>query len=351
MIIDFIRSQERAGRSVESACRVLRELDCQVAARTYRAAKTGYAALSAGLLAMAYLMNAIHSFAYRWDEPSMSWRLRPEGLYGRRKMTVLLEREGKPVDPHGVVQDASYGRVHHAMHLLRHNGIRRARRRRQRTTIGDGVRAGDLLGRDFTAPEPNIKWVTDFTYVHTHDGWVYVAFVIDCFSHRIISWSASTSKAVDLVVNAVTMATAARAREGHPVQRGRLIHHSDAGSQYTSIRLTEHLLTVGINASIGTVGDAYDTPSPRRTWACTRANASRPTSSTTGPGTAWPMSKPPPRHGSPGTVPCQACGRFSAVGKLGVVGSARLRCTSRGRFQDSASCGRIVLNSVRYSWL
>lgn len=258
MIIDFIRSQERAGRSVESACRVLRELDCQVAARTYRAAKTGYTALSAGLLAMAYLMNAIHSFAYRWDEPSMSWRLRPEGLYGRRKMTVLLEREGKPVDPHGVVQDASYGRVHHAMHLLRHNGIRRARRRRQRTTIGDGVRAGDLLGRDFTAPEPNIKWVTDFTYVHTHDGWVYVAFVIDCFSHRIISWSASTSKAVDLVVNAVTMATAARAREGHPVQRGRLIHHSDAGSQYTSIRLTEHLLTVGINASIGTVGDAYD---------------------------------------------------------------------------------------------
>lgn len=82
--------------------------------------------------------------------------------------------------------------------------------------------------------------------MHTYAGWVYVAFVIDCFSHRIVSWSAATSKSTDLVMDVVRMATTTRAREGHPVHRGQLIHHSDAGSQYTSIRLTEHLLTEGI---------------------------------------------------------------------------------------------------------
>lgn len=67
--------------------------------------------------------------------------------------------------------------------------------------------------------------------MHSHAGWVYVAFVIDCFSHRIVSWSAATSKSTDLVMDAVRMATAARAREGRPLVRDRLIHHSDAGSQ------------------------------------------------------------------------------------------------------------------------
>lgn len=173
-------------------------------------------------------------------------------------MTALLARVGRPVDLDGVIQYASFDRVHRAMSLLRHNGIRRARRKRQRFDPGDGRRAGDLLGRDFTAPAPDIKWVTDFTYVHTYAGWVYVAFVIDCFSHRIVSWSAATSKSTDLVMDVVRMATTTRAREGHPVHRGQLIHHSDAGSQYTSIRLTEHLLTEGMLPSIGTVGDAYD---------------------------------------------------------------------------------------------
>ena len=256
--MDFIRSQEAMGRSVESVCRVLREQGLQVAVRTYRAHRAGYAGLSAGLVAMAYLMNTIHALAYRWDVASGSFRLRPEGLYGRRKMTALLARLGQPVDLDGVVQLASPRRTHRAMTLLRHNGIRRARRKRQRVDPGDGRRAGDLLGRDFTAPEPNLKWVTDFTYVHSHAGWVYVAFVIDCFSHRIVSWSAATAKSTDLVMDAVRMATATRAREGRPLVRDRLIHHSDAGSQYTSIRLTEHLLTEGILPSIGTVADAYD---------------------------------------------------------------------------------------------
>ena len=258
MIMDFIRSQEQVGRSVESVCRVLRQQGLQVAARTYRAAKAGYASLSAGLVAMAYLMNAIHTLAYRVDHATGAFRLAPEGLYGRRKMTALLARLGQPVGPDAVAGYASYDRVHRAMSLLRHNGIRRAKRKRQRTDRGDGRRAGDLLGRDFTAPAPNITWVTDFTYVHTHAGWVYVAFVIDCFSHRILSWSAATSKTTDLVMDAVRMAVATRVREGHPYQRDQLIHHSDAGSQYTSIRLTEHLLTEGILPSIGTVGDAYD---------------------------------------------------------------------------------------------
>lgn len=258
MIMDFIRSQEQLGRSVESVCRVLREQGLQVAARTYRAHKVGYAGLSAGLLAVAYLINAIHTLAFRFDTATGTFRLAPEGLYGRRKMTALLARLGQPVDLAGVIQYASFDRVHRAMSLLQHNGIRRARRKRQRADPGDGRRAGDLLGRDFTAPAPDIKWVTDFTYVHTYAEWVYVAFVIDCFSHRIVSWSAATSKNTDLVMDAVKMATTTRAREGHRVRRDQLIHHSDAGSQYTSIRLTEHLLTEGIQPSIGTVGDAYD---------------------------------------------------------------------------------------------
>ena len=176
--------------------------------------------------------------------------LAPEGLYGRRKMTAYVRRTAIP--------DASAGSVDRAMRTLGLNGVRRDKKIRTTIPAKDGKRAGDLLDRDFTAPAPNRVWVTDFTYVHTWAGFVYVAFILDVFAQRIIAWHASTSKATDLVMTPLRMAIWQRDHEGHPIEASELIHHSDAGSQYTSIRFTEHLELAGIQPSIGTVGDAYD---------------------------------------------------------------------------------------------
>jgi putative transposase len=98
----------------------------------------------------------------------------------------------------------------------------------------------------------NALWVSDFTYVSTWQGWVYVAFVIDVFSRRIVGWKASSSAQTDFVLDALEQALYARRREGE------LIHHSDRGSQYLSIRYTERLADAGIESSVGSVGDSYD---------------------------------------------------------------------------------------------
>ena len=129
-----------------------------------------------------------------------------------------------------------------------------------RTTIPskDGTRAGDLVNRDFTATAPHQVWVTDFTHVWTWVGFVYVAFILDVFAQRIVAWHASTSKVTDLVMVPLRVALWERARQGHPSVAGQLIHHFDAGSQYTWIKLTEHLALEDIRPSIGSVGDAYD---------------------------------------------------------------------------------------------
>ncbi len=179
----------------------------------------------------------------------------PEGLYGRRKMTALVRRSGHP--------DASFGSVDRAMKTLALKGVRRDKGIRTTIPGKDGHRAGDLLNRDFTAAAPDLVWVTDFTYCRTWTGFVYVAFIVDVYAQRIVAWHASTSKATDLVMIPLRMALWQRAQEGHPVHPPRsggdgLIHHSDAGSQYTFLKLTEHLALEAIRPSIGTVGDAYD---------------------------------------------------------------------------------------------
>jgi hypothetical protein len=232
--MDFIRSQQRAGRSVESVCRVLREQGVQVAARTYRASRAGVAAVSGQSLAMAYLMNAVYSLAFVWDGATGRFRLRPEGLYGRRKMTALLARTG-----HGPV---SKDRVDTAMRALGHNGIRRARKHRTTIPGKDGHRAKDLLNRDFTAAAPNRVWVTDFTYVRTWAGFVYVAFIVDVYAQRVVAWHAATSKVTDLVMTPLRMAIWQRDHDGHPIGRGQLIHHSDAGSQGGFNWSSQHLV-------------------------------------------------------------------------------------------------------------
>ncbi|XQE90466.1 IS3 family transposase [Streptomyces microflavus] len=145
--------------------------------------------------------------------------------------------------------------------LMRELGITGAvRGRKIITTIPDSAveRAPDLLDRNFVAAAPNRCWVADFTHVKTWSAVVYVAFVVDTFSRRIVGWSAATSKETRLVLDALDMALWQRDRDEQPHQRGELIHHSDAGSQYTSFRLAEHLDAAGIAASIGSVGDAYD---------------------------------------------------------------------------------------------
>ncbi|MFD3621261.1 IS3 family transposase [Streptomyces sp. NPDC058676] len=120
------------------------------------------------------------------------------------------------------------------------------------------ARAPDLLDREFVAPAPNRTWVADFTHVAAWAGVVYVAFIVDTFSRRIVGWSASLSKQTQLVLDALDMGLWQRDRDGRPPIPGELVHHSDAGSQYTSFRLAEHLDSARIAASIGSVGDAYD---------------------------------------------------------------------------------------------
>jgi putative transposase len=220
---------------VESICAVLTEHGVTIAPRTYRKAR--YRPPSDRDLADAYLEQALRELSGR-----------PEEIYGRRKMTRYLRRCGHP---------AAFCTVDRLMRDLGMNGL--VRGRRQRTTIRakDGIRAGDRLNRDFTAAAPNLAWVADFTYVSTWTGWAYVAFVFDVYSRAIVGWTAATTKTTALVSKAVNMAIWRRDHYGHPVEPG-LIHHSDAGSQYTSVAFTESLALQGLSASIGSVGDAYD---------------------------------------------------------------------------------------------
>jgi putative transposase len=168
--------------------------------------------------------------------------------YGARKMWLHLRQGG-----HNVARCT-------VERLMRQLGLVGALRgKAKRTTISDpaAARAGDLVGRNFAPAAPNRLWVADFTYVSTLAGWVYVAFVIDAYARRILGWKVSTSMTTELVLAAIDQAIFTRKREGVNSLAG-LIHHNDAGSQYTSVRFTERLLEEGIDPSIGVVGDAHD---------------------------------------------------------------------------------------------
>jgi transposase InsO family protein len=237
LICQFVDQMRAQGYRVESICRVLTEQGVQVAGRTYRSWKT--APPSSRTVTDAYLTDSLLTTVGT-----------PEGMYGRRKMTPYLRRKGHLVSLDTVDR------------LMRDKGLSGVvRGGKHRTTIaGKGPqhrRAPDLVDRDFTAAEPNRKWVTDFTYVPTWIGFVYVAFVIDCFSRSIVGWQAATIKDTAMVTTALKMALWRRDHAGHTIEEG-LIHHSDAGSQYTSIKFSETLVLEGIAASIGSIGDAYD---------------------------------------------------------------------------------------------
>jgi transposase InsO family protein len=165
-------------------------------------------------------------------------------VYGARKVWRQLGREGV------VVARCTVER------LMRRMGLRGiVRGKETRTTIADRALPcpADKVNRQFRAPRPNVLWVSDFTYVATWQGFVYVAFVIDVFARRIVGWRVSRTAHAAFVLDALEQAL----HDRRPAKGG-LTHHSDRGSQYVSIRYTERLLEAGIEPSVGSVGDSYD---------------------------------------------------------------------------------------------
>lgn len=166
-------------------------------------------------------------------------------VYGADKVWKQLNREAIPV---------ARCSVERLMRLLGLQGARRGKT--VRTTVPDRSMPCplDRVNRQFKADRPNQLWVSDFTYVSTWQGWLYVAFVIDVFSRRIVGWRVSRTMTTDFVLDALEQALYAR----QPERDDALIHHSDRGSQYVSIRYTERLADAGIEPSVGSRGDSYD---------------------------------------------------------------------------------------------
>jgi len=166
-------------------------------------------------------------------------------VYGADKVWRQLNREGV------VVARCTVER------LMRRQGLRGVIRGKVvRTTISNSAAPcpQDRVNRQFKADRPNQLWVSDFTYVSTWQGWQYVAFVIDVFARRIVGWRVSSSMHTDFVLDALEQALWAR----QPEREDALIHHSDRGSQYVSIRYSERLAEAGIESSVGSKGDSYD---------------------------------------------------------------------------------------------
>jgi putative transposase len=170
------------------------------------------------------------------------------GVYGAPKIWTQLNREGIEV---------ARCTVERLMRDMGIQGVVRGKAKRTTIPAGDSaVRPADLVDRRFTAAAPNRLWVADLTYVRTWSGFVYVSLVTDVFSRRIVGWQASRSLKTDLALNALEQAIWERNRQGAVLDG--LIHHSDRGTQYLSIRYTERLAENGVVASVGSRGDSYD---------------------------------------------------------------------------------------------
>jgi len=166
-------------------------------------------------------------------------------VYGVRKVWRQLRREGF---------DIARCTVERLMRSMDLRGVIRGKP--VKTTVSDKAAPCPLdhVKRQFRAPRPNVLWVSDFTYVATWQGFVYVAFVIDTFARRIVGWRASRTAQTGFVLDALEQAL----HDRRPVHRGGLVHHSDRGSQYVAIKYTERLAEAGIEPSVGSVGDSYD---------------------------------------------------------------------------------------------
>ena len=180
-------------------------------------------------------------------------------VYGADKVWMQMNREGAAV---------ARCTVERLMRQLGLQGVRRGKV--VRTTVGDPKAPCplDKVNRQFKAQRPNQLWVSDFTYVSTWQGWLYVAFVVDVFARRIVGWRVSTSMTTDFVLDALEQALYAR----QPERDGSLVCHSDRGSQYVSIRYTERLAQADIEPSVGSKGDSYDNALAETINGCTRPN-------------------------------------------------------------------------------
>ena len=219
-------TQHRPRFGVEPLCRVL-----QVAPSTY------------------YARCARPSSARQVRDEALKVQLRRVhaahfGVYGVRKLWRQLQREGTPV---------ARCTVERLMRGLGLRGVVRGRRHRTTIPAETAPRPADLVHRDFRAPTPNRLWVADLTYVRTWAGFAYVAFIIDAYSRYIVGWHVARSLHTDVVLTALEHAL--WVRKG-PFDR--LVHHSDRGVQYLSIRYTERLAEAGIVTSVGSRGDSYD---------------------------------------------------------------------------------------------
>ncbi|MGW6026584.1 IS3 family transposase [Streptomyces sp. NPDC055099] len=167
------------------------------------------------------------------------------GTYGVRRITRALRRKGVHV---------ARCTVERLMAELGLEGVIRGQRRRTTVPEPSAPRPPDLVDRDFTASRPDQLWVADMTYVRTWTGWVYVAFVLDVFSRTIVGWQVANHMRTELTLDALEMALWRRRIK----KDSGLIHHSDRGSQYVSIRYTDRLADIGAAASVGSVADSYD---------------------------------------------------------------------------------------------
>jgi transposase InsO family protein len=223
---------------VEPICAVLSEHGMKIAPQTYYRWRA--CPILSTELEEAYLVNQLVDI-YR----------RNKCVYGVRKMWHAARRAGLRVGRDQV------GRL---MRIAGIQGVRRGAHRATTTTRDErAARHPDLVRRGWKAPNrPDAVWVADFTYVWTAVGFCYVSFITDVYSRHILGWRASMSKTTDLVTAALAQALATRRRADSEFTAEGLVHHSDAGSQYTALAFTEELAEAGIAGSIGTVGDALD---------------------------------------------------------------------------------------------
>lgn len=221
---------------VEPACRALRQAGVAISPSGY------YAARARPPPARAVRDAALEKEILRVYKDSRE-------RYGAWKVWDQLNREGIA---------AARCTVERLMRKLGLRGVRRGGWKKPRTTVADPSqhRPADLVNRDFAPPAPDRLWVVDFTFVATRAGTAYTALVIDAFARLIPGWRTAASHSTDLVLDALVMAVTYRARQG--VKVAGLIHHSDAGSEYLSIRYGAELAAAGMAPSVGSVGDSYD---------------------------------------------------------------------------------------------
>ena len=242
-MIAFI-DDHRAAHGVEPICRVL-----PIAPSTYHA-HAAKRAHPERLSARARRDVALQADIRRVWEANFQ-------VYGVRKVWRQLQREAI------VAPRCQVARLMKRMGLA---GVVRGKTVKTTHSDTSAPRPLDRVNRPFRAPTPNALWVSDFTYVASWQGFVYVAFVIDAFARRIVGWRVSRSARADFVLDALEQAVCER----RPVRRGGLVHHSDRGVQYLSIRYTERLMTRASSHLSAASATAMTTRSPRRSTACSR---------------------------------------------------------------------------------